>query len=128
MANTFDFNDFSQPLPWNTNPGTAGPGFAPRQNDRLRIHRFHPCRDELLLAYLSTRGISPGFLAEIDQFFDGHPEIFSCGPGEAMIRYMNDQSPMEAYRYFIRGYTRPARYIYSLCWLLYAYSPLRSAM
>ena len=62
------------------------------------------------MTYLNSRNISVGFLVEIDQFLHAHPEITSCSQGLAMLQTMNASSPLEAYRHFIRGYTRPARY------------------
>jgi hypothetical protein len=50
------------------------------------------------------------FLVEIDQFLRSHPEIASCSQGLVMLQTMNASCPLEAYRIFIKGYTRPARY------------------
>ncbi|KAH7383857.1 hypothetical protein BKA66DRAFT_584329 [Pyrenochaeta sp. MPI-SDFR-AT-0127] len=60
---------------------------------------------------MAARSISPGFLREIDQFLCAHPEIASCAEGRDMLRALSRLSPLEAYKYFLRGYTRPARYI-----------------
>jgi len=97
----FDFNS-TQPLPWRT-----------QQTERekpLQFREFAPLRDPDLLAYLDSRNISVGFLIEIDQYLRGHPEITSCPQGLTMLQTMNALSPLEAYRIFIKGYTRPARY------------------
>jgi hypothetical protein len=97
----FDFNS-TQPLPWHK--------LRLEQEERLRFREFAPLRDQDLLAYLDSRNISVGFLVEIDQFLRDHPEITSCNRGLTMLQTMNALPPLEAYRLFIKGYTRPARY------------------
>ncbi|KAJ4331303.1 hypothetical protein N0V95_009904 [Ascochyta clinopodiicola] len=71
---------------------------------------FADSADDELLLYMATRSISRGFLVEIDQFLRGHPEIADCREGRDTIFRLNTLSPLEAYKYFLRGYTRPARY------------------
>jgi hypothetical protein len=68
------------------------------------------CHDPDLLAYLSSRSVSVSFLVEIDQFLQGHPELASYSQGVEMLHLMNTMAPLEAYRNFLKGYTRPARY------------------
>lgn len=46
---------------------------------------------------------------ELDQFLRGHPEIATFPEGRDTIYQLNTLSPLEAYKYFLRGYTRPAR-------------------
>ncbi|KAJ8107052.1 hypothetical protein OPT61_g9132 [Boeremia exigua] len=40
-----------------------------------------------------------------------HPEIADYPEGRETIMHLNSSSPLGAYKYFLRGYTRPARYI-----------------
>ena len=70
---------------------------------------FSKCHDAELRQYLHGRNISIGFLYEIDQFFDGHPEIATYSLGKELIREINRLSPLNAYLLFVKGYTRPAR-------------------
>ncbi|KAJ4309008.1 hypothetical protein N0V94_009123 [Neodidymelliopsis sp. IMI 364377] len=122
----FDFNTSEQPLPWTTKPDVTTSS-QPRS--------FADTADEELLAYLANRSISTGFLVEIDQFLRGHPEIADCLEGRETIVQLNVLSPLEAYKYFLRGYTRPARYIdgivkseYFTLPENYPYRPLRSRL
>ena len=62
-----------------------------------------------MLDYLQERNVSPFFLVEIDQFLAAHPEI--AQHREAFAHEVNYTRPLTAYRFFVRGYTRPARYI-----------------
>ncbi|KAF2133863.1 hypothetical protein P153DRAFT_100196 [Dothidotthia symphoricarpi CBS 119687] len=101
VENQFDFNNSSQPLPWNNS----------RHGSGLQFRSFANGADAELLVYLESRMISTGFLAEIDQFLYGHPEIASCTEGRSTLHQLNTLSPLDAYKYFLRGYTRPARYI-----------------
>jgi hypothetical protein len=75
----------------------------------MQVRRFTKCADDELLEYLRKRNIDPGFLHEIDLFLQGHPEIASCPEGRDMLRNLSTLSPLDAYRYFLKGYTRPAR-------------------
>ncbi|KAF2683092.1 hypothetical protein K458DRAFT_306194, partial [Lentithecium fluviatile CBS 122367] len=75
-----------------------------------QLTEFASSRDPDLVAYLDKRNVTVSFLAEIDQFLSSHPEISSCSAGRRWLRKMNSLSPLDAYRYFIKGYTRPARY------------------
>ncbi|UPX20143.1 uncharacterized protein EKO05_0010385 [Ascochyta rabiei] len=121
----FDFNDNEYVLPW-----------APRpvENTSCRQARsFAESADDELLSYMAARSISRGFLIEIDQFLCGHPEIADCPEGRDTISQLNTSSPLEAYKYFLRGYTRPARYIdgilksgYFTLPTNFSYRPLRS--
>lgn len=65
--------------------------------------------DDELLSYLADRSISRGFLVEIDHLLRDHPHIADYPEGRDMIMRLNSSSPLEAYKYFLRGYTRPAR-------------------
>ncbi|KAF1848927.1 uncharacterized protein K460DRAFT_275545, partial [Cucurbitaria berberidis CBS 394.84] len=75
------------------------------------VRSFSHCNDAELDAYLAERSISQDFLREIDLFLRGHPEIASCAQGRSTLRQLSTLPPLEAYKYFLRGYTRPARYI-----------------
>jgi hypothetical protein len=129
-AKQFDFNDNEQPNPWHgavpqpqpQRPRAHKPGYEPEvepevniphcystNTDSLQIRRFATCRDRELLAYLEARGISVGFLHEIDQFIQAHPEIATCAEGRSTLRQISTLPPREAYLYFLKGYTRPAR-------------------
>jgi hypothetical protein len=46
---------------------------------------------------------------EIDQFLQGHPEIASCPEGRTLLHQLSTLPPLQAYKYFLKGYTRPAR-------------------
>ncbi|KAF2092419.1 hypothetical protein NA57DRAFT_25189, partial [Rhizodiscina lignyota] len=65
--------------------------------------------DAELLMYLAQRRITPGFLNEIDLFLRGHPELAEYTPD--FVRRFNNARPLAAYRFFLKGYTRPARYV-----------------
>jgi hypothetical protein len=77
--------------------------------ESVQPRSFADSADDELLSYLASRSISRNFLVEIDQFFRSHPEIANCPEGYETIRVLNSSSPLEGYRYFLRGYTRPAR-------------------
>lgn len=64
--------------------------------------------DHGLLDYLKSRGISPYFVHEIDQFLATHPELARLRP--EWCENLRTMQPTDAYRYFLRGYTKPARY------------------
>ncbi|KAK3633491.1 hypothetical protein LTR56_015744 [Elasticomyces elasticus] len=92
------------------NPPTfnVGAGIITRNSPFRRF--FHGNNtDRELLSYLDGRNISPGFLAEVDQFLASHPEIGKYVPD--FVNSINARSPVEAYKFFLKGYTRPARYI-----------------
>ncbi|KAK5133608.1 hypothetical protein LTR08_007556 [Meristemomyces frigidus] len=65
--------------------------------------------DTPLLDYLRARRVSPYFLHEIDLFLAAHPEIAHHQP--QFVERMNRDRPLDAYKFFIRGYTKPARYM-----------------
>src|SRR6266700_8412125 len=65
--------------------------------------------DPDLLEHLTKRRVSPGFLFEIDHFLGAHPELLECAP--AFVEEFNSASPLRAYKHFLKGYTKPARYI-----------------
>lgn len=48
---------------------------------------------------------------EIDLFLKGHPEIATIPQGRKLLHKLSTFSPLEAYKFFLRGFTRPARYI-----------------
>lgn len=77
--------------------------------DSKQVRSFADCADDDLLEYMADRSIARGFLVEIDQFFRGHPEIADYPQGRDTILQLNTLSPLEGYKYFLRGYTRPAR-------------------
>ena len=70
---------------------------------------FARCADAELIDYLRSRHVSPSFLSEIDQFLSAHPEIAFHKPDWA--HEINNSRPLDAYLYFIKGWTRAARYI-----------------
>jgi hypothetical protein len=80
-------------------------------SDYLQVRQFAHTRDGDLLEYLASRDISSGFLAEIDQFLRGNPEIATCPEGRNTLTQLSSLPPLQAYRYFLKGYTRPARYV-----------------
>jgi hypothetical protein len=55
------------------------------------------------------RLISNTFLNELDQFLDAHPEIITVEEGRNILRIINTSTPLDAYKYFLNGYTQPAR-------------------
>lgn len=65
--------------------------------------------DPELLRYLQQRMISPSFLWEIDQFLNSNPILRDTHPD--WIRNLEIFSPLRAYKMFMTGYTRPARYV-----------------
>ncbi|KAF3035343.1 hypothetical protein E8E12_006774 [Didymella heteroderae] len=119
-AGAFDFNDGGQDVPWAMRAQHGRTYEAIGRSRAIEsIHlianvqprSFTDSADDELLLYLAGRSISRGFLVEIDQFFCSHPEIANCPEGRDTIRQLNSLSPLDAYRYFLRGYTRPARYV-----------------
>ena len=58
---------------------------------------------------MRSRIVSPHFLSEIDKFLDAHPEIARFQPDFAY--HVNHPRPLHGYRFFVQGYTKPARYI-----------------
>ncbi|KAH6621891.1 hypothetical protein C7974DRAFT_414573 [Boeremia exigua] len=120
----FDFNNSEQTVPWAERPH-SGSLYKPRS--------LVDDADAELRSYLAERSISNGFLVEIDQFLRSHPEITEYPEGRDTIMQMNSSSPLEAYKFFLRGYTRPARYIdgivkseYFTLPTNYPYRPLRT--
>ncbi|OCK85181.1 hypothetical protein K432DRAFT_277015, partial [Lepidopterella palustris CBS 459.81] len=71
--------------------------------------RLATSNDPHLLNYLSKRRVSPSFLVEIDLFLSAHPEIIEHAP--KFVEEFNSAAPLQAYRHFLKGYTKPARYI-----------------
>ncbi|KAK3070255.1 hypothetical protein LTR53_010776 [Teratosphaeriaceae sp. CCFEE 6253] len=65
--------------------------------------------DAALVDYMRGRRTSPTFLNEIDQFLAAHGEIVQYSPQFA--DYFNSLPPLQAYLFFMKGYTKPARYI-----------------
>lgn len=114
----FDFNNSGHNVPW-ASTQLHNQRFKVRQrlkqvlNDMLTTsvqpRSFANSADDELLSYLDDRSISRGFLVEIDQFFRSHPEIADCSEGRETIMQLDSSSPLDAYRHFLRGYTRPAR-------------------
>jgi hypothetical protein len=98
---------------WDFNGNEPMPGIRGRSvhAPRFQVREFSKCNDENLLGYLSMRKVSTGFLVEIDQFIRGHPELAKHASGMRFLEELTNLPPLEAYQYFLRGYTRPARYI-----------------
>lgn len=107
-ADTFDFNS-TQPLPWRKESRWGRHYESEPKRPQELFRKFAGCHDPDLFAYLNTRNISIGFLCEIDQFLESHPEIGTCPTGQTMAHMINNLPPLDAYRYFIKGYTLPAR-------------------
>ncbi|OJD34594.1 uncharacterized protein BKCO1_2200043 [Diplodia corticola] len=80
----------------------------PDRAARLFQCLFHS-NDPDLLEYLSRRHISVRFLHEIDQLLRNNPELYRYSPEWA--NYFNSCRPLDAYKFFLKGYTKPARYI-----------------
>jgi hypothetical protein len=98
----WDFNS-NEPMPGTRDRSVYAPCF--------QVREFSKCNDESLLGYLSARKVSTGFLVEIDQFIRGYPELAKHACGMRFLEELTNLPPLEAYQYFLRGYTRPARYI-----------------
>lgn len=64
--------------------------------------------DQPLLDYFKERRLSPRFLTEIDMFLNNHIKIARLAPDFA--NNFNAFSPLQSYKFFIKGYTKPARY------------------
>jgi hypothetical protein len=84
---------------------------ASAQLTRIQVRRFTQRADDELYDYLHERNIAREFLHEIDLFFMGHPEIAAILAGRELLDKTSTFSPLEAYKLFVRGYTRPARYV-----------------
>ncbi|KAL1627324.1 hypothetical protein SLS54_002248 [Diplodia seriata] len=80
----------------------------PDRPARLFQCLFH-CDDQDLFEYLSLRHISVHFLHEIDQLLRNNPELYHYSPEWA--EKFNSFRPLDAYKFFLKGYTKPARYI-----------------
>ncbi|KAF2791251.1 hypothetical protein K505DRAFT_389450 [Melanomma pulvis-pyrius CBS 109.77] len=78
---------------------------------QVQIREFSKCNDNSLLSYLAARRVSAGFLIEIDQFIRGHVELMDYPSGKDFLEMLTHLPPLEAYQYFLKGYTRPARYM-----------------
>lgn len=48
-------------------------------------------------------------MVEIDIILENHPEILPYAP--AFSETFNTSTPLQAYLFFVKGYTRPARYL-----------------
>ncbi|KAH7082566.1 hypothetical protein BKA63DRAFT_404313, partial [Paraphoma chrysanthemicola] len=116
----FDFNDNQHPNPWHTTESherrrSERSHYAEVATEEVvpvtALRRFADCHDGELEEYLASRAISYGFLAEIDLFLQGHPEIATCVEGRNMLRQLATLPPLEAYKCFLKGYTLPARYL-----------------
>lgn len=82
---------------------------CPLTTNNKQARSFADTADDALLSYLESRSVSRGFLVEIDQLLRSHPEIADCHEGQQMITEINSRPPLEAYKWFLKGYTRPAR-------------------
>ncbi|KAL1638414.1 hypothetical protein SLS56_000223 [Neofusicoccum ribis] len=100
-ANGFDFGS-GQPLP---------PPRRPLPNPfRTSLFRsLAHSNDPELLSYITRRKITVGFLNEIDQLLRNNPELYYHSP-EWSLRF-NTARPLDAYKFFLKGYTKPARYL-----------------
>lgn len=68
-----------------------------------------PRMDRELHEYLENRRVSPFFVHEIDQFLLTYPELAELQP--EWCHRIATLSPLDAYRFFVKGYTKPARYL-----------------
>ncbi|KAF2753558.1 hypothetical protein EJ05DRAFT_515015 [Pseudovirgaria hyperparasitica] len=84
---------------------------VPRPPRSLRpvFRRLGACGDRELLNYLSSRRISPGFLIEVDMLLRNYPELEHHAP--RFVEEFNRTSPLNAYLHFLKGFTRPCRYL-----------------
>ncbi|KAK4543183.1 hypothetical protein LTR36_005733 [Oleoguttula mirabilis] len=114
VPNAFDFGS-GQPLPPSRNPikkdaGREGsPEFGGGTHGESPFRSFSRTADIPLLDYMRGRKVSPFFLQEIDMFLAAHPEIAYHQPRFA--NSINHWPPLDAYKFFIKGYTKPARYV-----------------
>ena len=79
----------------------------------LRFRSLANDADDSLFEYLKSRNVSRGFLHEIDMFLAAHPEVAESDNvlcTEFTDRF-NNSTPLEAYTFFVEGYTKPARYV-----------------
>lgn len=76
---------------------------------RILFKSLDYVRDSELLRYLEHRRLSPSFLREIDSFLYTHPQIADFAPD--FVQQFNGARPLAAYRLFLKGFTKPARYI-----------------
>lgn len=74
------------------------------------MREFARCNDDALFDYLAQRHVTTSFLHEIDQFLRGNIGDLEKHASE-FLELVNSLPPLEAYLYFIKGYTRPARYL-----------------
>ncbi|KAF2832377.1 hypothetical protein CC86DRAFT_281524 [Ophiobolus disseminans] len=115
-AEQFDFNDQQQPNPWQKAPKAVPQPQRPREPERqpepeVEVRCFADCRnDRDLRGYIDSRNISVGFLTEIDLLIEGHPELKTFPGGLHTLRQLYTLPPLDALKYFLKGYTRPARY------------------
>ncbi|GME32767.1 hypothetical protein BKCO1_2200043 [Neofusicoccum parvum] len=100
-ANGFDFGS-GQPLP---------PPRRPLPNPfRTSLFRsLAHSNDPELLSYITRRKITVGFLNEIDQLLRNNPELYYHSPEWSL--HFNTARPLDAYKFFLKGYTKPARYL-----------------
>ncbi|KAF2186333.1 hypothetical protein K469DRAFT_749917 [Zopfia rhizophila CBS 207.26] len=73
------------------------------------FREFAKCIDHDLNVYITKPQISPGFLSEVDMFLRQNPGILKHCP--EFVQELNFLPPLKAYKTFLKGYTRPARYI-----------------
>ncbi|KAJ9643631.1 hypothetical protein H2201_006263 [Coniosporium apollinis] len=90
---------------------STGPSLRPSYGYPRKYSNFQklaPANDPELLQYLSSRRIAKTFLVEIDLLLASHPELLHDAREFALE--FNRGTPLQAYKFFIKGYTKPARY------------------
>ena len=70
--------------------------------------QLFPRMDQEMIEYLARRRISRFFINEIDQFLLTHQELRHLQPDWCC--QLDHLSPLHAYSFFLKGYTKPARY------------------
>lgn len=99
---------------------------AERRCYQSLFRSFSRYADTSLLDYLRGRNVSPYFLHEIDMFLAAHPEIAHYKP--RFTSNINHLPMVDAYRFFMKGYTKPARYANGVSCRLAAAEMLREAL
>lgn len=73
------------------------------------FQRLSNSDDPELLGYLARRHVTIGFLHEIDLLLRNNPELYHYS--REWADDFNSRRPLDAYKFFLKGYTKPARYV-----------------
>ncbi|TKA71255.1 hypothetical protein B0A49_04145 [Cryomyces minteri] len=113
------YNETGRQARWNSNARALASFSKPfttlasaTDQPQHSFRSFSASHDAELLSYLQSRRVSPGFLVEIDLFLANHSELLEHVPD--FVVQINQSSPLKAYKMFIKGYTRPARYLHGV--------------